>query len=84
MNRRLISLLICLILLIPACLAEGFDDELEITEILEFLPEEPGKKLTRDSDDAVIMTVTCTGDFTIGGDNFHKKDIFAPEYNWRG
>ena len=26
MNRRLISLLICLILLIPACFAEGFDE----------------------------------------------------------
>ena len=79
MNRRMISLLLCLIMLIPAGLAEGFDDELEITEILEFLPEEPGKKLTRDSDDAVIMTITCTGDFTIGGDNYHHNDIFAPE-----
>ena len=25
------------------------------------------------------MTITCTGDFTIGGDNYHKKDIFSKE-----
>ena len=35
----------------------------------------PSKK---DSDGAYIMTVTCTGDFTIG-DNHHRKKSFASE-----
>lgn len=34
----------------------------------------------KDSDGAYIMTITCTGDFTIGGDMNHKN-IFAPELN---
>ena len=84
MTRRLFSLLLCLIMLVPAALAEDFDGELEITEILEFLPEEQDKKILKDSDGAVIMTITCTGDFTIGGDNYHKKDIFTPELNAHG
>ena len=84
MTRRIIALLCCLMLLVPAALAEDFDDELEITEILEILPEEEGKKILKDSDGAVIMTITCTGDFTIGGDNYHKKDIFTPELNAHG
>ena len=44
MTRRLFSLLLCLIMLVPAALAEDFDGELEITEILESLPEEQDKK----------------------------------------
>ena len=84
MTRRLFSLLLCLIMLVPAALAEDFDGELEITEILESLPEEQDKKILKDSDGAVIMTITCTGDFTIGGDNYHKKDIFTPELNAHG
>ncbi|MBO4471868.1 MAG: CapA family protein [Clostridia bacterium] len=81
MIRKMIALLLCLMLLIPAAQAEDFDVELEITEILENLPEEQGSKILKDSDGAVIMTITCTGDFTIGGDTFHNKDIFTPELN---
>ena len=81
MIRRIFALLLCLMLLIPAVQAEDFDVELEITEILENLPEEQGSKILKDSDGAVIMTITCTGDFTIGGDTFHNKDIFTPELN---
>lgn len=84
MIRRIFALLLCLMLLIPAVQAEDFDDELEITEILESLPEEQGSKILKDSDGAVIMTITCTGDFTIGGDTFHNKDIFTPELNAHG
>ena len=81
MIRKMIALLLCLMLLIPAAQAEDFDVELEITEILENIPEEQGSKILKDSDGAVIMTITCTGDFTIGGDTFHNKDIFTPELN---
>ena len=42
MIRTMIALLLCLMLLIPAAQAEDFDVELEITEILENLPEEQG------------------------------------------
>ena len=38
----------------------------------------------KDSDGAYIMTVTATGDFTIGGDNYHHKDLFTKELNNHG
>lgn len=76
MIRKIVLFLLVLFLLVPAGFTE--DDDLEITDILEFVPEEAGEKVTYDSDGAVIMTITCTGDFTIGGDNYHHKDIFKP------
>ncbi len=83
MIRRIVIILLAVFLLVPAGLAEE-DDDLEITDILEFVPDETGEKLTYDSDGAVIMTITCTGDFTIGGDNYHHKDIFTPELEAHG
>ena len=83
MIRRIVIILLVVFLLVPAGLAEE-DDDLEITDILEFVPDETGEKLTYDSDGAVIMTITCTGDFTIGGDNYHHKDIFTPELEAHG
>ena len=79
MFHKFLALTFALLLVIPACFAEDEEDDLTIVEVLEHLPGEEEKKLTMDSDHAIIMTITCTGDLTIGGDNYHKKDIFTPE-----
>ena len=57
----------------------GFDieDDVDIGELIQ-IAEEQTLKEKKDSDGAYIMTVTCTGDFTIGKDMNHK-DIFSPE-----
>lgn len=51
------------------------EEELDIEELIETVePQEtPG---LYDSDGATLITVTCTGDFTIGGDNYHNKSKF--------
>ena len=82
MIRKLIALLCFLVLLFPSALAEeevNFDveDEVDITELVQ-IAEETAAKEKKDSDGAYIMTVTCTGDFTIG-DNHHRKKSFASE-----
>ena len=77
MFRKALSLFLVLLSLYTVAFSE--DNDLEITDILEYVPAESGPGLTLDSDGAVIMTVTCTGDLTIGGDNYHHKDIFTPE-----
>ena len=77
MFRKALSLFLVLLSLYTIAFSE--DNDLEITDILEYVPAESGPGLTLDSDGAVIMTVTCTGDLTIGGDNYHYKDIFTPE-----
>ncbi len=78
MFKRMAAFLAALLLLLPAAFAEGDDDDdLMIEDIVEGVVSE--KQEVLDSDGSSILTVTCTGDFTIGGDNFHKKDIFAPE-----
>ena len=79
MLRKYLALLISILLLISGCFAEEEEEDLTIVEVLEHLPGEEEKKLTVDSDHAIIMTITCTGDLTIGGDNYHHKDIFTPE-----
>ena len=78
MFRRLIACFLLIILLVSVSVAEK-DTDVDITDLLEFVPEETAEKLVYDDDGAVIMTITCTGDFTIGGDNYHGKDIFKKE-----
>ena len=77
--KRLLALFLCLALVYPAVLAEEDeeDSELLIEEIIEEVAETKNEVL--DTDGSVLMTITCTGDFTIGGDTYHKKDIFTPE-----
>ena len=53
------------------------EDDVDITELLNIVQEETVKD-KKDSDGAYIMTVTCTGDFTIG-DSHHKKKAFNTE-----
>ena len=79
MIRRLIAVLFILILSVSAAVCPaGAEEELDIEELIETIePEEtPG---VYESDGSTLITVTCTGDFTIGGDNYHHKDIFTKE-----
>lgn len=65
---------------ISAAAGTGFveeEPELDITEWFQ-LPEEERIKDKKDSDGAYLLTISCTGDFTIGGDNYHRKDLFSP------
>jgi len=77
MFKRLLSLLLIL-MLIPAAALQEDEEDLDILDVNETIePEEtPG---VYESDGSTIITVTCTGDLTIGGDNYHRKDIFTPE-----
>ena len=83
MFRRLLSCLLSLVLLCSFAFARA-DGDVDITELVEYVPEEMTEKFTYDTDGAVIMTITCTGDFTIGGDNYHHKDIFSKELEEHG
>ena len=79
MKNRFFAFLLAFILLVPLFSASAVvEEELDIEELIE----------TTDSDDTLgvyetdgstVITVTCTGDFTIGGDNYHHNDIFSPE-----
>lgn len=77
--KKLISLLLCLAVLpvFPLCCAFAAEEDLDLEVIIEEDPQEtPG---IYESDGSTTITVTCTGDFTIGGDNYHKKNIFSKE-----
>ena len=83
MIRKLFALVSALILLASFAEAEEevFDTEemdVDITDLVQIAEEETAKD-QKDSDGAYIMTVTATGDFTIGGDNYHRKDLFSKE-----
>ena len=85
--KRSFSLLLALSLLcafLPAFAeyVDEDDEDLMIEEVIEDVITE--KKEVMDTDGAAILTITCTGDFTIGGDNYHKKDIFTPELKANG
>ena len=74
--RNLWALMLAAILLVSlgACPAAA-EEELDIEELIETIePEEtPG---IYETDGSTLITVTCTGDFTIGGDNYHNKSKF--------
>ena len=73
MLKRFFCLLSACLLALPfPALSELEEDELLIEEIIE-LPEEEEPAVVPDTDGSFEITVTCTGDFTIGGDNFHNK-----------
>ena len=78
MFRNLLACLTALLLLFSFAFAQD-SDEVLITDLLETVPDDTAEKMSLDDDGAVLMTITCTGDFTIGGDNYHKKDIFSKE-----
>ena len=70
MFKRFTALLLSVLLLLPFCAFA--EEELDIEEVID-LSEEESTTYQLDSNGNTIITVTCTGDFTIGGDNLHKK-----------
>ena len=76
--KRFILLLLVLLLAVPSLSFADDEEDLDIEEVIETIaPEEtPG---IVETDGSTTITITCTGDFTIGGDNYHRKDIFTPE-----
>ena len=85
MLRRFLSLLVMLVLFLSFVLPVSSSAELEEVDVdaseLFAPPEEEPVREKKDSDGAYLLTITCTGDFTIGGDNRRgrKKDLFTPE-----
>lgn len=75
MLRKVLSCLLSIMMLCSVAFAEK-DGDITITDLIEYVPENAKENLSYDEDGAVIMTITCTGDFTIGGDNYHKKTKF--------
>ena len=73
MLKRFAALFLSFILICASCaFADGFEEELDIEEIID-LSEEESSVIQQDSNGNPIITITCTGDLTIGGDNFHRK-----------
>ena len=83
MRIRIGSLLLALLLLLPASALMIEEDDLDIEEVIETIAPDATPGLV-ESDGATVITITCTGDFTIGGDNYHHKDIFTPELKKHG
>ena len=76
MSRRTFAWFLVMILILSAAIyPAGAEEELDIEELIEVEePEEtPG---IYETDGSTVITVTCTGDFTIGGDNYHNKSKF--------
>ena len=76
MSRRTFAWFLVMILMLSAAVyPAGAEEELDIEELIEVEePEEtPG---IYETDGSTVITVTCTGDFTIGGDNYHNKSKF--------
>ena len=79
MIKRLWILCLVLTLIIPAVVFAYEDDEdLDIEEVVEPVdtPDDPG---IVETDGSTTITITCTGDLTIGGDNYHRKNSFSGE-----
>jgi poly-gamma-glutamate synthesis protein (capsule biosynthesis protein) len=74
-TRKAFSLILALILIFSAAVFAEAEEELDIEELIETIePQEtPG---LYEVDGSTLITVTCTGDFTIGGDNYHNKSKF--------
>ena len=74
MTKKLISAFLAFLLLIPfPSLAELDEEEDLLIEELIDPVETEGPAGVIDTDGTTTITITCTGDFTIGGDNYHRK-----------
>ena len=74
MIKRIAAFLLVLLLLIPVSASmELEDEEISIVEYLDLSEEEEAATIS-EPDGSRIITITCTGDFTIGGDNRKKKE----------
>ena len=73
MLKRFVLLFLALSLIPFSALSELDEDDLLIEDIIEPLDTEEDQGNAVDTDGSFTITVTCTGDFTIGGDSYHKK-----------
>lgn len=78
--KRIIAFLLLLPLMMTSAFA-GDDDDLLIEEVLEF--EEDTEDVNGngwyESDGSIVITLTATGDFTIGGDSRKSTNIFEDQ-----
>ena len=73
-TKSLLALFAVIVLIFPGSACSELDeDELDITEVVEE-PEDENNIGVFDTDGSTTLTITCTGDFTIGGDNYHHKE----------
>ena len=86
--RKLLALCLLLTLLVPAALAEDDDDFFLDDSIFEevLLDDEeesqsaaPTERPVYEDDNSRLLTLTFTGDFTIGRDTRKRADIFGDE-----
>ena len=81
MLKKTLGLAAALVLVLSCFLSPAaaleVEDDIDITELVP-VEEEESLPEQKDSDGAFLMTVTCTGDFTIGKDMNHG-DLFTPE-----
>lgn len=77
MIKKIIAFMLSVLLLSSSSLAEMDEEDLSFLEIEEEVEQMDTPGLFEE-DGSSIITVTCTGDFTIGGDNYHRKNIFSP------
>ena len=71
MKKQILPILLLITLLVPAYALELEEEDLDITEVV-IEPEEENPEI-QEADGSITITVTCTGDFTIGGDNRSGK-----------
>ena len=80
----LVCLLLCCSLSSAGAETVSYEDgDLLIEEIMEEqLPSDAPS--IYESDGSILLTISCTGDFTIGGDSRKKNNIFENELNAQG
>lgn len=73
MCKRIVSFLLAVFLMLPVFASAELDElEISMEELLDpSETDDPSDSV--DTDGSRLITVTCTGDFTIGGDNYHHK-----------
>ena len=72
-KKLVLGLLLSIILLVPVFASmELSEEELDIEDIIEVEESDETAEI-QSLDGSAVITVTCTGDLTIGGDNYHHK-----------
>ena len=82
LSLMLILMMLSWILPASASYVDEDDEDLLIEDIIEDVATE--KKEILDTDGSSMITITCTGDFTIGGDSRKRKNIFEDELKEHG
>ncbi len=85
MFRSFLAILLAAYLMFSASAPGAFagDDDLEIWDVIESVSPQATPSIYQ-SDGSTLITVTCTGDFTIGGDTRKRKNIFEDELAAQG